>query len=289
MLVTGGAGLLGARLAADRPPSVELHRTWHRARPEVGADPAAAGVGEWHQVDLTERDATAALVRGLQPDVVVHTAYAVSDGEHAIVAASAHVADATATAGAGLVHLSSDVVFDGEHAPYGEDDHPVPISEYGRHKAEAEAHVRSAYPQAAIVRTSLITWADPLDPRSAWVADALRAGDPITLFTDEIRCPVRLDDLAAQVWELALLEGGARAGAWHLVGAEALSRYDLGLAIARHERLDPAGIEAALSRDQLHPRPRDLHLTASRADVALTTRSRSVRTLLAPTPAPSGP
>lgn len=290
VLVTGGTGLLGARLAADLPAGVELHRTWHRTRPEEGADPGAADVGEWHRVDLTDRDTTTALVLGLRPDVVVHTAYALADGEHAIVAASAHVADAAATAGAGLVHLSSDVVFDGEHAPYDEDHSLLPISPYGRHKAEAEGRVAAACPGAALARTTLITWADPLDPRSAWVADTLRAGDPLTLFTDELRCPVRLDDLAAQVWELVALDAGDRAGPWHLVGSEVLSRYDLGVLIARHVGLDPAGITAARSKDQDQPRPRDLHLTTARADAALATPARSIRTLFPPAPpAPSVP
>lgn len=282
VLVTGGTGLLGARLAADLPPGVDLHRTWHRTRPEDGAEPAAVGVGEWHRVDLTDRDTTAAVVLGLRPDVVVHTAYAVADGEQAIVAASAHVADAAATSGAGLVHLSSDVVFDGEHAPYAESDPPLPISPYGRHKAEAEARVAAACPGAALVRTSLITWAEPLDPRSAWVADSLRAGDPITLFTDELRCPVRLDDLAAQIWEVAALDPEERTGPWHLVGSEVLSRHALGVCIAAHLGLDPAGITAAQSKDQPQPRPRDLHLTTARADAALATPARSARTLFPP-------
>jgi dTDP-4-dehydrorhamnose reductase len=274
VLVTGGAGLLGARLAVDVPEGVELHRTWHRTPPGPGDD-----VGEWHRVDLGDHEATAALVAGVAPELVVHTAYATAAGERHIVAATAHVADAAAALGADLIHLSSDVVFDGEHAPYAEADHPLPISPYGRHKAEAEAHVRTACPDAAVVRTSLITWADPLDPRTAWIVDTLRAGDPLTLFTDEIRCPVRLDDLSAQLWDLVGLDARDRSGPWHLVGAEALSRYDLGVCIARHAGLDPAAITAASSRGQAVPRPRDLRLTTARADAALPTPSRSVRTL----------
>ena len=94
---------------------------------------------------------------------------------------------------------------------------------------------------------------------------------------------MRLDDLSAQLWELATLDPGARAGAWHLVGSEALSRYDLGVCIAVHAGLDPAAIASASSRGQAVPRPRDLRLTAARADAALPTPSRSVRTLFATT------
>lgn len=276
VLVTGGAGLLGARLVADAPPGVEVHRTWRRTEPRPGDD-----AGEWHPVDLADAEATRALLDALKPEVVIHTAYGAAAGERDIVAATTAVAAAAAGSGAALIHLSSDVVFDGEHAPYDEDAHPVPISPYGRHKAQAEALVTAACPEAAVVRTSLITWAEPLDPRSAWVADTLRAGDPLTLFTDEIRCPVRLDDLSAQLWELSGLAPGDRAGPWHLVGAEALSRYDLGVAIARHVGLDPTGIAGRSSRTQPEPRPRDLRLTASRSDRALTTPARSVRSLFA--------
>lgn len=279
VLVTGGAGLLGARLAVDVPEGVELHRTWHRTPPGPGDD-----VGEWHRVDLGDHEATAALVAGVAPELVVHTAYATAAGERHIVAATAHVADAAAALGADLIHLSSDVVFDGEHAPYAEDDAAVPVSVYGRHKAAAEAVVHRRLPDAAIVRTSLITWAEPLDPRSAWVADSLRDGDPITLFTDEIRCPVRLDDLSAQVWEIASMGTADARGPWHLVGSEACSRHDLGVMIAVHAGLDPGGIQAASSRARPGPRPRDLRLTAARSDAGLSTPARSVRSLFLPAP-----
>jgi dTDP-4-dehydrorhamnose reductase len=272
VLVTGGAGLLGARLVADAPDGVEVHATWHRTAPPD------ADVG-WHQVDLADAEATRGLCDRIRPDVVVHTAYATADGHRAIVEATSNVADAVAATGAALVHLSSDVVFDGEHAPYDEGAPPLPISEYGRHKAEAEAVVARRCPAATIVRTSLITWSQPLDPRSAWVVDALRAGDPLTLFTDEIRCPVRLDDLSAQLWELARSPTGAGAGLWHLVGSESLSRFDLGVLIAEHAGLDAGGIEGRSSRGQRPARPRDLRLTAQRSAALLTTPARSVRSL----------
>lgn len=274
VLVTGGAGLLGAQLLADAPAGCETHATWHRTEP-------TAPPGEIHQVDLADGDATSALIRRLWPDLVIHTAYAMTNGERAIVAASRNVALAADEVGASLVHVSSDVVFDGEHGPYDEVSQPVPISEYGRHKAEAEAVVARLLPAAAIARTSLITWAEPLDPRSAWVADTLRAGDPLTLFTDEIRCPVRLDDLSSQLWEIGGSPAADRSGMWHLVGAEAFSRFDLGVLIARHQGLDPGGIEGRSSRGLRPPRPRDVRLTTARADTALVTPTRSVRSLFA--------
>ncbi len=169
-------------------------------------------------------------------------------------------------------------MFDGEHAPYAEDAAPVPVHAYGRAKAEGEADVLTAVPDAAVVRTSLVCAADPLDPRSAWVVDTLRAGDAITLFTDEVRCPVRVDDLALMLWDVVAVPRDERSGLWHLVGPDALSRHELGVLLAEAHGLDPAGITAARSRDQPEPRPRDLTLTADRASV-LPTRPRAVATL----------
>ncbi len=182
--------------------------------------------------------------------------------------------------GAGMVHVSTDMVFDGERAPYSEDDPPAPLTGYGRSKAEAEEIVRRTLPGAAVVRTSLILRADPPDRTTGWVLDGLRSGAPVRLFTDELRCPIAADDLAAQLWELASLPADARAGAWHLAGPEALSRYALGLLIAARAGLDPAGITPARLAESPAPRPRDLRLLTGRADRALRTRARPASAVL---------
>ena len=269
VLVTGGAGLVGSTLVATAPDDVEVHAT-QRNTPVVGATA--------HTVDLADPDEPVGLLAAVRPAVVIHTAYGTDDLERDVIAATRSVAAACAIQGAALVHLSSDVVFDGEHAPYAEDAPLMPVHAYGRAKAEAEADVATAVPDAAVVRTSLVCAADPLDPRSAWVVDTLRAGEPITLYTDEIRCPVRSDDLALMLWDLVARPRPERAGPWHLVGPEALSRLDLGVLLAAAHDLDPAGITPSSSRDLPAPRPRDLTLTAARA-AALPTRPRPVRTL----------
>ena len=85
--------------------------------------------------------------RFVRPDVVIHTAYR-QDGDLArqiVVDGSENVARAAAAVGARLIHLSTDVVFDGRKgAPYVEEDSPSPCTAYGRAKAEAEARVVAA-------------------------------------------------------------------------------------------------------------------------------------------------
>jgi dTDP-4-dehydrorhamnose reductase len=183
-----------------------------------------------------------------------------------IVEGTRHVAEAAAAVGARLIHLSSDMVFDGEHAPYRPGDRPQPITPYGCAKAESERLVAELLPTAAIVRTSLIYGFDPPDPRTAWVLGSLRRGIPITLFTDEIRCPVWVEQLAAALLELAQ---GDRPGIWHLAGPQPISRYAFGERLARACGLDPAGITAGLSHASGLVRPRDLTLNVEASQACL--------------------
>jgi dTDP-4-dehydrorhamnose reductase len=163
----------------------------------------------------------AATMRGFLrhgPDVVIHTAYAMGD-EETIVRGSANVALAAHRAGARLVHLSTDLVFDGEHgAPYTEDDEPRPVMTYGQHKLEAERLVLRAHPDALVVRTSLLL-GPPDGPQ-----EALARRDDVEFYEDEIRTPIRVAELAPAL--LSLAKRG-ETGILHVAGPEALSRAEL--------------------------------------------------------------
>lgn len=267
VLITGGGGFLGRFLIRSAPDGVELHAT-RRTTPVAGC---AA-----HTVDLAAADAVAELWAEVRPDLVIHTAYSMHAGERDIWRATRNVVDASERLGAALVHLSTDLVLDGEHAPHDESAPPSPVNEYGRWKARAEDYVRERLPSAAIVRTSLITCFDPQDPRTAWVAAGLRGEHRLTLFGDEIRCPILVEDLASQLWEIADLPPDDRSGVWHLAGPEALSRYSIGLLIAARLGLPAAPIVPGWSGDSPEPRPRDLRLLTTRADRALATRPTAV-------------
>ena len=90
------------------------------------------------------------------------------------------VAAAAAAVGARLVHLSSDVIFDGtKPSPYDESDAPSPITEYGRAKADAELAVAEAHPEALLARTSLIYGGGGAQsPRAARNRGGARRGRP---------------------------------------------------------------------------------------------------------------
>ena len=233
MLVTGGAGYLGrAVVDAGVHRGLDVVATWHRTAP-----PALEA--RWEQLDVRDPDALARLVRDMRADLVVHTAYVPSGPDLWAVSAAlpGRLAEVAAGDGARLVHLSTDVVFDGEKdGPYTEDDESNPVTDYGRAKAESERLVLAADPAALVVRTSLLYGGDEPGPQERLVADALDGGD-VTFFTDELRCPVRVGDLAEALLDLAPLDV---AGPLHVAGAETVSRAEFARRLAVAAGRDPA-------------------------------------------------
>ena len=272
LLVTGASGLLGGEVVAQatRQPNPGFSAIWGTWHSQPWTLPGSKG----RVLDVSDRSAVLRLVEQLHPDAIVHTA-CLKDGlhAHAVTArGSSHIAEAAAAVGVRLVHVSSDVIFDGEHAPYDEAAPPAPVHAYGEAKAEAEAVVQRLAPSAAIVRTSLINRIDPPDRTTAWIVDSLRTGTPITLFTDEIRSPVWVDDLAAALLELALNDF---AGVINVAGTQSLSRYEMGERLARHLALDASTIRAGLSLSSDLPRPRNCTLDVRLAQRLLHTPLRS--------------
>ncbi len=272
VIVTGSGGNLGTHLMRQAIAGWEIHGTWHRREPSWPLG---------HQVDLAAPGAMAALCQKVRPELIVHTAFSQQDMDRNIVQATEQVASAARDQGAALIHMSTDMVFDGNSGPYSEADEPRPIFPYGQAKAAAERIVRELLPGAAIVRASLIIGLEPLNHSSAWLIDALRKGARAMLFVDEVRTPIAADDLAAMLWEIAALPSARQGGVWHLAGPESLSRFALGLLLARHFGLDPSLLQPVLNRELAEPRPRDLRINTRRADAELRHRPRSVSEVLA--------
>jgi dTDP-4-dehydrorhamnose reductase len=275
LLVIGGSGFLGraltrqARLAGHR-----VTATFH-----AGA-PAAAGA-YWRPLDIRRRDDVIALAGDVRPDAVINAAYRQSDWE-TTADGGAHVALAAATAGARLVHVSSDVVFSGAAPGYDETRPPDPVSPYGAAKAAAETAVKGIAPGAVIARTSLIV-GDDGDSQHERLVHALAAGTMAgVLYTDNVRCPVHVTDLARALLELA---AGGHSGVCHVAGPDAVSRYELGMLIARRDGLDEAALPAGRCAATGRPGPLDVRLDSTRTQARLATRLRGAREFLAPVPA----
>ncbi|MDR7274141.1 SDR family oxidoreductase [Catenuloplanes atrovinosus] len=269
LLVVGAGGLLGGEVC--RRALALGHRvigTYHSAPGEI------PGVG-WRPLDIRNRVAVRELCAAVRPSVVINAASRYEDWTVNADGAAA-VAQGAADVGARLVHLSSDAVHGGRPEPYGDDEAPSPITAYGASKAAAETAVRAVHPAAVVVRTSLIIG----DERSAHVRTAV---DLITgrrsgvLFTDEVRCPIGVADLAAAVLELS---AGTGVTVLNVAGPDTVTRAELGELIAVRYGLDPLRVPVStVAASGLH-RPGHVVLDSSRASGLLTTRVRGIRELL---------
>lgn len=270
LLITGGTGLLGralVALAASRGDDV--------VSTFLGGDPSGLA-GRCLALDLRARGAAEALVAEVRPEVVIHTAYVQSgpDLRAITVEGSAAVARAAQAAGARLVHLSTDVLYDGaREGAYTEDDPLSPITDYGRAKADAESAVLSACDDAVGVRTSLLYTLAPEDRQAALALDLAAGRRAGALFTDEIRCPLLVDELAAALLTLVALPYRGRL---NVVGPDAVSRHALGRGFVRLHGGDPDALPAARSADRPERRPLNCALSCERARGLLPSLPRGV-------------
>lgn len=271
LLITGASGYLG-RVLARRA----VAQGWQVTGTFLSAPQPIDGI-RWERLDVRERDAVVALVARTQPAAIIHTAMAEPTLWATNADGAAHVALAARAAAARLVHISSDAIFSGASGNYDEAAAPEPINPYGAAKAAAETAVGAIMREAAIVRTSLIIGAEPYK-HVRLVLDMLEGRNRGALFTDEIRCPIWVDDLAAALLELAASD---YRGVLNVAGAEALSRYALGVLVARRWGYDPALLRAATTAESGLRRPTDVRLDSRRARALLRTPLRGASEFLA--------
>ena len=273
LLVIGGTGLLGRRITR------QAQLAGHSVVASFYASVPPATDIDWRKLDIRRPDDVTALALSVRPDAIINAAYRKSDWETTADGA-ANVAVAAVAAGARLVHVSSDAVFSGAAPSYDEMRQPDPVTQYGAAKAAAETAVKGITPAAIIARTSLII-GDGDSPPERLVHAVASGASAGVLFTDEVRCPVHVTDLASALLELAATP---HAGVCHVAGGDAISRYELGLLIAARDGLDPAALPSGLRAATGPPGALDVRLDSTKTQARLITRIRGAREFLAPTP-----
>lgn len=222
-LILGGTGMLGRALSA-----------------EARARGLAALALSREQADIADAGRLLYWVDAFRPDLVVNcaaytrvdacegegreTAFAVNG------AAVANVAAAAEKAGARLVHVSTDYVFDGQaREPYREDAPVNPLSVYGRSKLEGERQALR-HGNALVVRTSWLF--GPGGPNFAATMTGLidQGRLPLRVVRDQEGCPTYTPFLARAILDLAPLDV---TGVVHYRNREPASWYAFAVEIAR--------------------------------------------------------
>ncbi len=223
------------------------------------------------EADLADAAAVSGAINRLRPDVVVHCAAmtAVDLCETAKdlawkinVEGTRAVADAARLAGARLVYISTDYVFDGaKQGCYAPDDAPHPLNVYGATKWEGEK-IALATPGGLVIRTS---WLYSRQGKSfaRTVLELARKQPEIKMVNDQYGAPTYANDLAGAV---LLCIGKNASGTLHVANAGVCTWYEYAKKIVELEGISgvtvtPIG-SGELGRPARRPKNSRLDCTA---------------------------
>jgi dTDP-4-dehydrorhamnose reductase len=219
---------------------------------------------DYPDVDITDPESVELVFGGFDPDFVVNCAAytAVDDAETDEERAMAVnglgpklIAEECRKAGAWLVHVSTDYVFDGTATtPYAEDAAPNPAGAYGRTKLAGERAVQELLPDSHyLVRTAWLYGRNG----NNFVKTMLRLEkerDTVSVVTDQLGQPTYSRDLAEQI--VLLMERHPAPGTYHGTNAGQATWFEFTREIFRLSGADPDRVLPTTSAAFVRPAPR---------------------------------
>lgn len=248
LLVTGASGLLGLNFALEAMGAHDVVAQ-HRGR-------LVHAPFQLVKADLLDDGAVDSLLDATRPDAVVHCA-ALADLEaceanpglarRLNAEIPGELAAACAKRKVRFIHISTDAVFDGgKDGFYTETDEPTPLGMYAQTKLEGERAVQTVNVRAIVARVNFYGWSlTGKRSLAEFFFNNLKNGKSMSGFTDVRFCPMLVNDLARML--LLMLEGGL-SGLYHVVGPQAMSKYQFGVEIARRFGLS----ESEISPKSIH-------------------------------------
>jgi len=271
LLITGASGLLGINLALE---AIHRHKVLGVDRGRLKSTPFQV-----LQADLFQTDTIDFIVESTRPDWLVNCAALANleeceqyperarllntdmPGELAKICAQRRIH---------LVHISTDAVFDGEKKDlYTEEDEPYPLGTYSQTKLNGERAVQSANSEAIIARVNFYGWSlNGMRSLGELFVNNLSAGKHMNGFTDVVFCPMFVNHTAQIL--LSMLEKDL-SGLYHVVGPQAMSKYQFGIEIARkfglrESQIDPKSV---LSSELTARRAHNLRLSTHKLSTDL--------------------
>lgn len=248
VLVIGHNGQLGSALM----PVLQRNRSL-----------AVLGI-DYPDIDIADPSSVDLVFGGFDPDFVINcAAYTAVDTAEANEAGAMAVngigprtiATECRKAGAWLVHISTDYVFDGTAtSPYAEGAEPSPASAYGRTKLAGDRAVQELLPDSHyLIRTA---WLYGLQG-SNFVKTMLRLEqerDTVSVVTDQVGQPTYAADLAEQI--VLLMDRHPEPGTYHGTNSGEVSWFDFTREIFRLAGADPERVLPTTSAEFVRPAPR---------------------------------
>ncbi len=261
VLLVGAGGQLGYELSRTVPQSVQL-TAYNKS-----------------QLDISDQAVVMDCVNSSRPDWIINAAAytAVDKAEEQSDLAyrinrdgPTNLAMAAHQSGAGLIHISTDFVFDGnKSSPYQVDDEPNPQSVYGASKQSGDEAILSILPDnLAIIRTA---WVYSSHGQN-FVKTMLRLmaeRDELGIVADQIGTPTWAHGLAQVVWKAFAAK---LTGVYHWTDAGVASWYDFAVAI--YEEAKSMGILSSSDDCRIRPiRTQDYPLPAARPSYSVLDKS----------------
>ena len=231
ILITGGTGLLGKALIESKNNNDEIVATY------LGNYTMADDEGmKYLKLDILDFEGHIRIFRDFKPEVVIHTAsigspdYAEQhkDLTWAInVNGTDNMVDLCNRFGAKFIYISSNGIYDGNNAPYGEDDIANPINYYGQIKLEGENRSKKAKNEYAIVRPILMYgWNNDLERANIVSMSLVKLKNCEKVYAyDDVFCnPLLSNECAKAIWEIIEKK---MTGSFNIAGAERVSIFDL--------------------------------------------------------------
>ena len=262
ILITGGSGLLALNWAATVREKFNITLGLHDRKVNLKNTNSIL-------LNLGSKEALTKVFDELQPQLVIHAAGITNVeaceanptlAKYINVDLTKNLAMVCANLNIPMVYISTDHLFSGNQSLVDEDCPVSPINFYSRTKAEAEAYIQNAYPEALIIRTNFYAWGTSYRHSfSDMVINNLRAGKRVTLFKDIYYTPMLVEPLVYSVHELVQKKAK---GIFNVVGDDRTSKYDFGLKLAKEFNLESDLIDSGSISDRrsLVQRPLDMSL-----------------------------
>jgi len=263
IFITGGTGLLGKYLIDTRKADLEVLSCY------IGSYDMMSTEGCLYiQADIRDLEGMKAIFDEFRPEAVIHTAgianvdYCENHYEEAYssnVLGTENIIELCRVNRSSLVYISTNAVFDGENAPYGEEAPVNPLNRYGKLKVVCEGLVTASGLQTAVVRPILMYGWHHDQERSnqvTWLLEKLERREEVTMVDDVYENPLFAGSCALSIWKV--IENDYT-GLFHIAGRDIVNRYELALAVADAFNLDRSLIRAVKSDffSSIAPRPKN--------------------------------
>ena len=282
LFITGASGLIGSTFLEMYSDKYEIYAIYFRNKPLL------KGV-QYFELNLLNTKELNSLIDRIKPDVILHLAALSSVSyceqhpamaHHINVYVTAKLDELSMKMNIPIIFTSSDLVFNGNNAPYDESDFTYPLSQYALQKETSENIILEKNPKAIIARMPLLFGIGPEYHTNFFkiCVNALRSNETIQVYADEIRSAINVQTASRYLNDLIVYSIGNdfEEQLFHTGGNIAISRYEFYKITAEILSLNTDLVKSVMINDS--KKPKDLTLTSEKVKKYMTFTIEDIKT-----------